>query len=80
MVLGLESVIFYAVLRDARRLPRAFALACFLFVISVLTFVTDMPGYFYIPGRYQLALTVTLGIAWDVAALTRAGRGFESSK
>ena len=35
-----------------------------LFVASVLTSVTDMPGYYYVPGFYQLVLLVTIGAAW----------------
>ena len=45
-----------AILRSPRRFPIGFSVVALLFVASVLTSVTDMPGYYYVPGFYQLVL------------------------
>jgi len=69
-ILGLESAVFYLIARSRRRLRFAFALAALLFVGDCFTIVTDMPGYYYMPCFYQLALTLWFGIAWGIHALT----------
>jgi hypothetical protein len=69
--LGIEAGIFTLVLRSGRRLPLAFALAAVLFFLSMVFYVTDMPGYSYVPGRFHLALVTILGVLWMVDASGR---------
>ena len=73
-ILGLETAVVYMILRRRRGFPIAFTLVALLFAGSVLTTVTDMPGYVYVPSRYHLALLLTLGAAWTFTVADRRGR------
>ena len=75
-ILGIESALFYYfVVRSARGIRFAFLIAALLMVACAVTTVTDMPGYYYVPLRYQFVLTVSLGVAWLSGALGRRLRG-----
>ena len=70
-ILGIESLIIQFILRLTGGLQIAFSLCALLLVGGVVTTVTDMPGYYYVPTLYQLALTAMLGVAWVVRSVTR---------
>ena len=67
--LGVECAAFILILRSGRRLRLAFALAAILFVLSLVFWVTDMPGYYYVPGQFHLALVILLGLVWVAKAV-----------
>ena len=67
--LGVECAVFFAILRSGRRLPLAVALAAILFLLSMMFWVTDMPGYHYVPGQFHFALVILLGLAWVAKAV-----------
>ncbi len=69
--LGVEAGIFTLILKPGHRLPLAFALAAALLFLSVRFYVTDMPGYHYVPGRFHLALVIILGLVWVAATARR---------
>lgn len=68
-ILGIESAAFYLILRLRRGIPIAFGIALLLLIASVLTMVTDMPGYSYVPAQYHLGLVAILGITWAARAV-----------
>jgi hypothetical protein len=70
-ILGLETAVVYLILRSPRRLPIALSLVALLFTGSVLTTVTDMAGYYYVPTLYHLVLLLTLGTAWAFSIAVR---------
>jgi hypothetical protein len=74
--LALLVVVFYVVLLPPRfrssywRLPVALGLGVAMFVASVLTFVTDMPGLFYMPHLFSL---ITMIFLLAISASTAVG-------
>jgi len=82
-VLAVEVAILYAILRPVTfdrswgRLGFALLYGACLLVFSAFTFVTDMPGYYYVPAYFSavtvLALVV-LALLLGLAGLLRRGR------
>ena len=67
--LGVECAVFFLILRSGRRLPWAVALAAILFFLSIMLWVTDMPGYHYVPAQFHFVLLLLLGLVWVAKAL-----------
>jgi len=66
LVLGIESAVFFLILRRGRRFPLAFGLAVLLLAGSSMMTWTDMPGLYYVPLQFHLCLTILIGAAWTV--------------
>jgi hypothetical protein len=62
VLLGAEALLLYFLIHRAERLLLGLALTTFLLIATVLSSVTDMPGYYYVPQVYQLALGMACGI------------------
>lgn len=68
IVLAIETLILYVVLRPLsfqapwKRVGKGFLYATGLVVFTVFTTVTDMPGYYYVPGIFAVVtfLCITL--------------------
>jgi hypothetical protein len=80
IILGAMTSVLYWISRTRKfryvwqRLAVALVFALILLLFTFLTFVTDMPGYYYVPGQFALATTAGaafLGIAYVVGALWR---------
>ena len=65
-VLAVETAILYAILRPVTfhrswwRLGFALLYGGLLLVVSAFTFVTDMPGYYYVPAYFSAATMLAL--------------------
>jgi len=59
-ILAIFTAILYAILRPVtfdnswKRLAGAIAFVAFLLALCIVTFVTDMPGLYYVPGWYAI--------------------------
>ena len=72
IVTALESALLYFILRPNNfswsllRVTVAFVILLILSAIVIFTAVTDMPGYFYVPGGFTIFLTFLLFILFII--------------
>jgi hypothetical protein len=75
-LLGVQCAALNATLRPLsatrswRRVAAASALALLFGALSLLTTVTDMPGYYYVPGLFALANVVVVPVVGTALALS----------
>ncbi len=74
VVTATESALLYLVLRphrfvwSIRRVGISFAVFLTLSILGICTFVTDQPGYAYVPGQYTFLLTAFLFVLLIITA------------
>jgi hypothetical protein len=76
LILGVEVAVLHAILRPRldqpwRRLGIAIVLVGGLAALSLFTLVTDMPGYYYVPGIFHF---LTFIVLVTIAAVRSAAR------
>lgn len=78
LFLGLQTAALNATLRPLRatrswrRVATASGLALLFAALSLVTTVTDMPGYYYVPGLFALTNVVVVPLIGVVLALSAA--------
>jgi hypothetical protein len=78
--LGAQTAALNATLRPLsatgswRRVAAASGLALVFAVLSLITTVTDMPGYYYAPGLFALANVIVVPLVGAVLTLHSAGK------
>jgi len=69
IVLGIESLVFYLILRRSGRFPLVFGLAFLLFLAVGASTPTCMPGLVYVPIQFHFFLVLLIGAAWALRAI-----------
>ena len=84
MLLGVETAALNATLRPLsatrswRRVAGASGLALVFAVLSLVTTVTDMPGYHYTPGLFALANVIVVPLVGAVLTFHTAAKDASS--